>query len=163
MDAAVLDIDGKVVNIIAVSGESPDWIVIPTGQSVNIGDIYDGTTFSPPAKDIETIRLERLALMDSTYETLEHEPIAYMGTVFQADDYSQDLIAKTLVALGGVTPADLGWWDVTNTRVLMTNAQLQGLGQAIFARNQPLYINKQARKAAIRAAITVAEIEAVVW
>jgi len=73
------------------------------------------------------------------------------------------LIAKTLVALGGATPVDLGWWDINNVRVLMTNAQLQGLGQSIFARNQPLYINKQTKKAAIRAALTVAAVGAIVW
>lgn len=160
--AAIIE-QGVVTNVIVVQGADPAWVLIPTGLPVGIGWTYDGAAFAPPVKSLEEVRAERLTLMDDTYETLEHEPIAYMGTVFQADDYSQDLIAKTLVALGGATPADLGWWDATNTRVLMTNAQLQGLGQAIFARNQPLYLNKQARKAAIRAATTVAEIEAVIW
>ena len=129
----------------------------------NIGDTWNGTVFTKPSGSLAMVKTDRLALMDATYESLEHAPIAYMATTFQADDYSQDLIAKTLVALGGATPADLGWWDVSNTRVFMTNAQLQGLGQAIFARNQPLYINKQTKKAAIRAALTVAAVEAIVW
>jgi len=158
--------NGTVTNIIVVSAADPAWILIPSGIPVAIGWAYDGVSFAPPAKPAPTLaeaQEARLALMDSTYEALEHASIAYMGTTFQADEYSQDLIAKTLVALGGATPANLGWWDVSNTRVLMTNAQLQGLGQTIFARNQPLYINKQTKKAAIRAALTVAEVGAIVW
>lgn len=155
--------NGVVTNIIVVTSPNPAWVMIPANTPVAIGWSYDGLAFTPPIKSLAGVQVAQLALMDSTYEALEHAPIAYMGTTFQADDYSQDLIAKTLVALGGATPANLGWWDVSNTRVLMTNAQLQGLGQAIFARNQPLYINKQTKKAAIRAALTVAAVEAIVW
>jgi len=157
---------GVVTNLIVVSAPNSAWVLIPANTPVAIGWTWNGTVFAPPAAPMPTLaeaQAARIALMDSTYESLEHAPIAYMGTTFQADDYSQDLIAKTLVALGGATPANLGWWDINNIRVLMTNAQLQGLGQAIFARNQPLYINKQTKKAAIRAALTAAAVEAIVW
>jgi len=45
----------------------------------------------------------------------------------------------------------------------MTFAQLQGLAASILGRGQPLFIHKQTQKAAIRAASTVAQVQAVTW
>ena len=110
-----------------------------------------------------TARAAQSALMDSCYVAAESADIAYMSTTFQADDRSQTLIAKVLSALGGTSPAGFSWADKNNVAVAMTNAQLQGLASAILARNQPFFWHAQNQKAAIRAATTVAQVQAVVW
>lgn len=105
----------------------------------------------------------RISYIEEQYEAREHADIVYLGATFQTGDESQKLIDRVLSAQNGTAPAGFGWYDITNTKVQMTNADLQGLANAIFLRNQPLFDNKQARKAAIRAAATAAEVEAVTW
>ena len=105
------------------------------------------------------------ALMDSCYAAAEQADIGYMSTTFQADDASQTLISKVLAALAGASPAGFAWADKNNVAVAMTNAQLQGLANAILARNQPFFWHAQNQKATIRASTTdtVAKVQAVVW
>lgn len=109
----------------------------------------------------------RISHIEQEYESREHADIAYMGTLFQADDDAQKMVDRVLIAQAGVAPVGFGWYDVTNAKIQMTNAELQGLANAIFLRNQPLVENKQAKKAAIRAvqpsATAVDEVNAVVW
>jgi len=131
--------------------------------TANIGDTWSGTAFIKPAKDLNTVKTERIDLMNTTYETLEHAPISYMATTFQADDASVKLMSYVLAAQGGTAPTGFAWYDSANAAITMTNAQFQGLASAIYLRNRPLYINKQTKKAAIRAALTVAAVEAIVW
>jgi hypothetical protein len=118
---------------------------------------------APYIQSLADAQTKRLAAMEAAYTIALAAPIAYLGTTFQADPESLALLAQTLTALGGATPSGLGWYDVNNVKLAMTNAQLQGLGQTIFARGQPLFENKQAKKAAIRAALTVADINAVIF
>lgn len=114
---------------------------------------------------LATAKATQIALIDSCYAAAEQVDIAYMSTTFQADDASQTLISKVLAALGGTSPAGFAWADKNNVAVAMTNAQLQGLANAILARNQPLFWHAQNQKATIRAGTTdtVAKVQAVVW
>jgi len=150
---------------VAVSPTGVRSFTTHSGQSLSVP-----TTLVPYVKPAPTAaqlladaQAARITYIDQQYETLEHANIAYLGTTFQADDYSQDLIARVLLAQGGTAPAGFGWYDVANTKILMTNAQLQGLANAIYARNEPLFNNKQTKKATIRAATTVAAVQAVIW
>ena len=105
----------------------------------------------------------QLALMDSAYATAVAAPIGYLGTTFQADQASQVLIAGVLTACGGALPSGFTWYDINNVAVPVTFAQLQGFAAAILLRGQPLFVHCQSLKATIRAATTVAAVQAVVW
>jgi len=174
---AVLDKTNVVAGMISnqVTGNEPP-LDTTTLTSLNSGKIavYDPisrtyTISSPPvqtaAQLLSGAQTARIAYIDQQYETLEHADIAYMGATFQADDVSRKLIAEVLAAQAGVAPLDFAWYDKNNSPVAMTNTQFQGLANAIYLRNRPLYINKQAKKAAIRAPTitTVAAVQAVVW
>lgn len=135
--------------------------LLPSG-SVSITDAQAAAIQNPPLTPTQA-QTTQLALMDATYAAAETADIAYMGTTFQADDASQTLITKVLSALGGASPAAFAWADKYNVAVSMTNAQLQGLSGAILMRDQPLFWHCQAQKATIRAALTVADVQAVVW
>ena len=157
---------GAVTNLIVVSAPSPNWVMVPANTPVTIGWSWNGTVFAPPVKPVPTLseaQAARIDLMNTTYETLEHAPISYMATTFQADDASVKLMSYVLAAQGGTAPTGFAWYDSANAAITMTNAQFQGLASAIYLRNRPLYINKQTKKAAIRAALTVAAVEAIVW
>jgi len=118
---------------------------------------------APYVQSLSDAQSQQLALMDSSYAEAVTTPISYMGTTFQADQASQDLIASVLTAAGGALPAGFAWYDVNNAPVTMTFAELQGLAASILGRGQPLFIHKQTQKAAIRAASTVAQVQAVTW
>ena len=105
----------------------------------------------------------QLGLMDSSYDSANQLPIAYIGTTFQADNYSVNLMNQTIQIMTTTSTPSLTWWDANNTGVAMTLAQLVALGASIFTRGQTLFTHKQTQKAAIRAATTVADVEAVVW
>jgi len=141
----------------------------PNDTEQLVRDLYasaiSGTlgAIAPYVQGLADAQSQQLALMDSSYTTAVTAPIAYMGTTFQADQASQDLIASVLTAAGGALPAGFAWYDVNNAPVTMTFAQLQGLAASILGRGQPLFIHKQTQKAAIRAASTVAQVQAVTW
>jgi len=118
---------------------------------------------APYVQSLSDAQSQQLALMDSSYASAVTAPIAYITTTFQADQASQDLIASVLTAAGGVLPAGFAWYDVNNAPVTMTFTELQGLAASILGRGQPLFIHKQTQKAAIRAASTVAQVQAIVW
>ena len=118
---------------------------------------------APYVQSLADAQSQQLTLMDSSYVAAVTAPIAYMTTTFQADQASQDLIAAVLTASGGALPTGFAWYDANNAPVVVTFADLQGLAAAILGRGQPLFIHKQTQKAAIRAATTVADVQAVVW
>jgi len=118
---------------------------------------------APYVQSLSDAQSQQLALMDSSYAASVFSPISCMGTTFQADQASQDLIASVLTAAGGALPAGFAWYDVNNAPVTMTFAQLQGLAASILGRGQPLFIHKQTQKTAIRAATAVAQVQAVTW
>lgn len=109
------------------------------------------------------------ALLSQAYDVVIQQPISYMSTTFQADKASQDLMAQTIiglqsiVAVGGTVPADFGWWDANNVKVPMTLVQLQGLYATGFGIVNTAFANKQAKKSAMRAASTVASVQAITF
>lgn len=168
--AAIIQ-NGLVENIIVVDPDDAATIahfkaiVLPQGSPVLVSWNYDGANFTAPPKyaSLAEAQTAQAALMDSAYAAASGAPIAYMGTTFQADEASQALVAAVLTASGGMLPAGFTWYDVNNVAQPMTFAALQGLAGSILMRGQPLFVHKQTQKAAIRAASSVAQVQAVTW
>lgn len=118
-----------------------------------------------PGVTLAQAQAAQLALMDAAYEQAMQVTVAYMGTTFQADVASQDVLSKTLAALTpiGATPAGFYWTDSVNAQIPMTLAQLQGLAAAMMTQGWAAFQHKQAQKAAIRAATTVAAVQLIIW
>jgi len=127
------------------------------------------TTVGPDApvtpKSLEQVRADKLAELETAYETTVQQSVAYMGTTFQAGNASQEILTKTLTSLNpvGGTPQGFAWWDAANNAVPMTLAELNGLAMAMLTQGWAAFQNKQAKKAAARAATTVDDISAVLW
>lgn len=103
----------------------------------------------------------QIDLIEAAYKNAIQQPIAYMGTTFQADAASQDVLSKVLVA--GAVPLGMFWLDADNNQVQMTFPQLQGLAGAMLIRGQAAFAKKTILKQQIRAAETVDAVLAVVW
>jgi len=161
-------------NCIDMEIEHPDYgwapfSASPTDSEPLGRDLYAqaiaGTlgAITPYVKPLAQAQTERLAIIEAAYIAANSAPISYMATTFQADAESQSLIAAVLTASSGALPAGFVWYDTNNLPVTMTFTQLQGLAGSILLRGQPLFVIKQTKKAAIRAALTVQQVEAVTW
>jgi hypothetical protein len=130
-------------------------------------DWQDGQpTFTQSSIDAEVTKLtfnkvvaNKIKELESDYISKNQVPIEYMGTTFQADYKSQDIISRVLTA--GSVPADFYWLDITNAKIPMTYAQLQGLAMALLERNQVNFDNLQTQKSAINKATTVEQVQAI--
>ncbi len=94
------------------------------------------------------------------------EDVAYMGTIFQADEYSQDLITKCIAA--GSVPSGFYWKDLANNKVAMSFPELQGLAMALLTRNQTHFVHLQGKKVDLENMVVdpvsvVSDIEGIVW
>ena len=129
--------------------------------------IEDGIIeFTPPARPEPTpeFLLSQAMLIKENeiqlgYDYANALPIDYMGTTFQADKDSQDLVVSVLSA--GAVPDGFYWLDIMNNQVSMTYAELQGLSQALLMRGQINFGTRLALKIATKSAVTVAEVEAI--
>ncbi len=61
--------------------------------------------------------------------------------IFQADEYSQNLLLKTISIynITGAAPDDFTWWDINNIKHPFTLNMLKQLALTIGVRNKPLY------------------------
>jgi hypothetical protein len=121
------------------------------------------------AQLLDAAQKTQLAVINIAYDTAMQQPVAYMGTTFQADKDSQDLMNRAitglqaLIAVGGTVPSNFAWYDVNNQPVTMTLLQLQGLFATGVANVNALFVHKQMQKAAIRAATTIADVMAITF
>ncbi|MCL9851201.1 DUF4376 domain-containing protein [Ralstonia solanacearum P673] len=127
--------------------------------------VVSGALVAPTAPTAEQLLAQeqaaQIAIIEAAYQAAIQQPVSYMAATFQADQGSQDTLAKCLVA--GAVPTGMFWLDANNNQVAMTFAQLQGLAGAMLTQGQTAFAKKTSLKAQIRAATTVASVQAVVW
>lgn len=106
----------------------------------------------------------QINLLVTAYEGNGYAPISYMSTTFPCGPSTLLLLSCTLVqaATPQGLPSGFQWFDNTGTGVQMTLADLQGLGNAIFAQTYAAY-GKLGLIKQVESATTVQEVQAVVW
>jgi len=141
---------------VCYSGKLVGWY---TDDAAATQTIIDGYNPVPSAQ------ASKIAELAAAYANAIVQPVAYMGTTFQADLISQDTLNKTLAAItpGGATPAGFYWVDAVNNQVAMTLAQLQGLAGAMMANGWAAFQNLQTKKASVLAATSVSAVNGVGW
>lgn len=102
-------------------------------------------------RTLEDLRAESSRRIDVAYSTAIQQDVSYMGTSFQADKASQELITTTLTVLTplGGTPVGFFWKDTSNNKVLMSLQELQGLSQVIFAQGWTAFQHRTSKKSEI--------------
>ena len=88
-----------------------------------------------------------------------------MKKTFQADTDSQIVLIKAQqgYAIVGAVPDGFYWVASDNTQVPFTLEDLKGLYAAMLAQGWTAFQRLQTQKAAVRAAKTLAAVNAVVW
>ena len=114
-------------------------------------------------KPLSEVKAEKIAQIEAAYIVAMQQPVTYMGTTFQADAASQDILTKTLVTLNatGSVPAAFWWRDANNNNVAMSLAELNGLAGAMLNQGWAAFQTRVARKDAVTAATSTAEVDAV--
>ena len=105
------------------------------------------------------------AYLAAIYASISFTTAAGTTQVFQADRAALGNLHDMLAAYAptGAVPSGFYWVALDNTKVPFTLTDLQGLAGAIGARGWAEFQHMQSLKATVRAAITVAEVEAVSW
>ena len=113
------------------------------------------------APTLEEVRSKQISIIESAYITAKEAPITYAGHVFQADAGSVELMTQVASALP--SGSGIGWYDIANIEVPLTDVQFAELRGAILMRGQPLFKKRRQLKDAINSATTVADVEAISW
>lgn len=129
------------------------------GQIVDTDPRYQ--EFINPASALVGAQAAQIVTLNSAYNVAIQGDVSYMGTTFQADTKSQDALAKSVAP--GAVPSGFYWLDAYNAPVAMTFAQLQGLAMAMLTQGQAAFVKLQGYKTAVRAATTIAAVQAIVW
>jgi hypothetical protein len=118
-----------------------------------------------PEYTLEELKQFKKQEIEKSYEEALQQPITYNinGTdyTFQADEKSQDILNKVIVA----APDNFvtNWLDINNNFVQMTLKDLKGLAQAILNRGQQLFLKKVQLKQQINNASTEKELSKISW
>ncbi len=152
--------DSGATVVVGVFGCAQDPVAFPNQGNIDSSDPrYQA--YVNPASTLTGAQAAQIAIVEAAYQTAIQQPVSYMSTTFQADQDSQGVLTKSLVA--GAVPAGFFWLDKNNAQVSMTFAQLQGLASAMLAQGQTAFAKKTTLKQRINAATTVAAVQAITW
>jgi hypothetical protein len=123
-----------------------------------------------PPMTLAQAQAAQTAAMYAAYQNAITQAVSFTtaGTVtktFQADTGSQMVLMQATQGYmaAGLVPTGFYWVAADNTQVPFTLADLTGLYAAMLAQGWTAFQNLQTRKAAIRAATTVAAVQAIAW
>jgi hypothetical protein len=112
----------------------------------------------------------KIAEIYAAYQEAVQVPVAYktvagVSQTFQADSGSQDTLLKATTGynLTGSAPTGFYWVALDNTQVPFSLDDLKGLYGAMLSQGNVAFNKLQVLKASVRAAGTVADVEAVAW
>lgn len=113
------------------------------------------------AEELKAAKDVKLTELQAAYNAANYANIDHDSKTWRADVQSQQLLAAVLSV--GSVPEGMYWRDVTETQNAMTFSDLQALASAILTRGLTLDSNLDTKKAAVAAATTIAEVDAVTW
>lgn len=136
----------------------------------SFGPLPAGLALDRPAPTLEQARAAQVAIIEAAYADACAVPVEFttaagVAQTFQADPGSRAILSDTLAGLQGAGAAPPGFWWLAadNTQVSFTYPDLQGLAAALLAQGWVAFQRRRARKDAIAAAQTPADVQAVTW
>ena len=136
---------------------------IALGYATNMIEVSDEDirAIRLAGKSIDQVKKEQMQAIDNAYQNFIQEDIVYMNTTFQADNYSQDMIIKSLIP--GTVPVTFAWRDKFNKMVPMSFSDLQNLASAILVRGNDGFMERVRLQEAVMTAKTKNEVLNAVW
>jgi hypothetical protein len=130
--------------------------------------------YTPPAPTAAQLlaqaRSAQIATLYTAYQQAIQRPVSYTSKggvtkTYQADSGSVSNLQNMLLAFGATQTAPSGfyWVSLDNTQVPFTYADMQGLAQTLGTQGAAAFQHLQTQKAAILAATTVSDVQAVIW
>jgi hypothetical protein len=141
---------------------------LPNGRRVRIKELgveppAEALDVAPPPT-LDEVRADKLKELADAFGAEFYGSVNYAGTQFQADAESARRLNGVLSAFTAETlPVGFYWLDSRNAPVVMDYAALQGLARAMADRSWAAFQKLQDRKAAVRTALTAAEVQAITW
>ena len=112
---------------------------------------------------LEEAKAAKLAALKAERDTKEVEPIEYNGHLYDYDEKARDRINAAIIALElAGTEAALEWTCADNTDATVTAADLKNIIAAVAVRSNTLHVAYRAAKAAVEAAESKEDLEAIV-
>lgn len=128
------------------------------------GNPFVGASVVPERGNLEAAKALKWAMIKQTRDMLAQTPIAYAGSVFDADERS---VSNVRGALQGLTLSQstepIIWTLADNSTRSLSLQDLQGLALEIFSRTDQLYSTARTLRAAVDAAQSVDDVMAVAW
>lgn len=139
-----------------------DGVFIP----LSIGDealTELGVTVTHEEEPIENIKQRKILMLKRQRDTAEVEPIEYNGHSFDYDDKARDRINAAIIALSlQGEGASIDWTTADNQDVKVTVYDLRAIVAAVAVRSNLLHVAYRKAKEQVEAAVTAAEVEAII-
>lgn len=178
--------DGAVVELLTADPFPPfheSLIWVDCDDTVSVGDLYDGTSFSAVMPALADIQAAQIALLDGEYATAVQNSVSFttaegVTKMYQADNAgplsSQSVLLKAFTGFNilGVTPSGFAWTAADNVDVPFTLADLAGLYGAMLTQGNNAFSIRKGLKAQVRAikvksGVTltqaIAAVQAITW
>ena len=126
----------------------------------------DGTLYETPpyVPTVAELCEQKVSEFKSKRDAEEVEPIEYNGRLFDYDDKARDRINAAIIALDTQGDgASISWTTADNNEVIVTVADLRAVIAAVAVRSNVLHVKYRQLKEQAEAALTMEELEAVVW
>ncbi len=112
--------------------------------------------------DLQAIKAAKLAQIERDRDAACYANVSVFGRPWQADPRSQSLMATAILLVNIGVPLPAAWRDADNSNMPLTHvSQLVQIAGAIAAQTEAAYATSWARKTALEAATTAAEVGAV--
>lgn len=164
---AIIDA-GRVVNHAEADAEfasSQGWI--PAVGS-RIGDLWDGSVFTPPPVDLVASKAAKNAEINAARLAANFSTFPHAGKAIACDQLSRSDIDGTngFVSLYGTLPPGWpgGWKAVDNTYVPISSVDgWKAFYSSLFAAGNANFAHARALKAQLESAQTIEDVEAIQW
>lgn len=115
-------------------------------------------------KDFNEAKKAKIAELKSMRDTLEVEPIAYNGNLFDYDEKARDRINAAIISLDLLgAEAKLSWTTADNNEAIVSANDLRGVIASVAVRSNELHVHYRTKRELVDKATTVEEVEAIVW
>ena len=156
--------NGVVANI--VLGYLPGYI--DCGDTVAIGDLYSNGVFSKPTVDLAALKVAKNLQINAWRMAANLSTFPYAGKLIACDDLSRsdiDAVAGSIALTGNLPAGFPGAWKATdNTFVSIPDiTTFKAMYAAMTVQGTANFSHSQTLKAALAAASTQAEIDAITW
>lgn len=121
-----------------------------------------GVTVLTEEESLESVKEHKILTLKTQRDSLEVEPIAYNGHLYDYDSKARDRISAAIIALElQGEGATIEWTTADNEDAVVTAQDLRMIIASVAARSNKLHTAYRAAKAKVEAASTAEEVEAV--